>query len=215
MSVNFDSNSIIDAAKRVVANEAIAVAAAADHIGESFVRVVRLLSACTGKALVTGSGTSGAIAARAAHLLSVGGMPSFHLPPGDGLHGGLGALRENDVIIAISKGGNSAELNEFCTRGRKLCAALVAVTADENSPLAKLADHVLLVKSAPEADLGTVIATGSSIAAGALLDALVEACRITKGYEWESFFFTHPGGTVGKYASTTLDMLRKPGRDEK
>jgi arabinose-5-phosphate isomerase len=172
-----------------------------------FVRVVGLLSECEGKVVVTGSGTSGAIARRAAHLLSVTGTPSFFLSPGDGLHGGLGAIRGEDVIVAISKGGDSSELNEFCSRGKELGKALVAVTSEKDSPLARLAHHALVIPLVPDADWGKVVATGSSLAAGALLDGLVEACRVTRGYEWRSFFFTHPGGAVGKNAAAALDKL--------
>jgi arabinose-5-phosphate isomerase len=195
------------AALAAIENDAKAVSSATNAIDETFVRVVRLLSECEGKVVVTGSGTSGSIARRAAHLLSVVGTPSFFLSPGDGLHGGLGAVRGEDVLIAISKGGDSSELNEFCSRGKALGKALVAVTSEKNSPLAQLADHILLLPFVPDADLGGVVATGSSLAAGALLDGLAEACRVARGYEWKSFFFTHPGGAVGKNAADTLDRL--------
>jgi arabinose-5-phosphate isomerase len=204
-----DANSIKNAALATIRNDAKAVECAAAAIDETFVSVVDLLSECSGKVIVTGSGTSASIARRAAHLLSVGGTPSFFLSPGDGLHGGLGAIRKDDAIIAISKGGNSSELNEFCSRGKELGRALVVVTSDMASPLAKLADHALVIPLEREADLGTVIATGSSLSAGALLDALVEACRIVRGYEWESFFFTHPGGAVGKNSKAPLEKLAK------
>jgi arabinose-5-phosphate isomerase len=123
----------------------------------------------------------------------------------------LGAVRGEDVVIAISKGGDSSELNDFCSRGKALGKALVAVTSEKNSPLAQLADHVLLLPFVPDADLGGVVATGSSLAAGALLDGLAEACRVARGYEWKSFFFTHPGGAVGKNAAATLDRLGSKG----
>jgi arabinose-5-phosphate isomerase len=200
-------NAVKAAALAAIENDAKAVSSAAGAIDETFVRVVRLLSECEGKVVVTGSGTSASIARRAAHLLSVTGTPSFFLSPGDGLHGGLGAIKGEDVVVAVSKGGDSSELNEFCSRGKKLGKALVAVTSEKDSPLARLADHTLVIPLAPDADLGRVVATGSSLAAGALLDGLAEACRVTRGYEWKSFFFTHPGGAVGKNASATLGRL--------
>ncbi|XBS71262.1 SIS domain-containing protein [Acerihabitans sp. KWT182] len=79
----------------------------------AFDETTALLAACKGKVLVTGSGTSGSVARRAAHLLSVSGTPAFFLSPGDGLHGGLGALTADDIILAFSKGGSSLELNDF------------------------------------------------------------------------------------------------------
>jgi arabinose-5-phosphate isomerase len=202
-----DANAIKTAALVAIEKEAEAVSSAAGAIGETFARVVRLLSECEGKVVVTGSGTSASIARRAAHLFSVTGTPSFFLSPGDGLHGGLGAIRGEDIVIAVSKGGDSSELNEFCSRGKELGKALVAVTSAKDSPLVRLADHALFIPLVPDADLGKVVATGSSLAAGALLDGLAEACRVTRGYEWKSFFFTHPGGAVGKNAAATLDGL--------
>ncbi|MDR1875094.1 MAG: SIS domain-containing protein [Synergistaceae bacterium] len=211
MSICVDADSIKNVALAAIKNDARAVECAASAVNEAFVRVVHLLSECPGKVIVTGSGTSGAVAKRAAHLLSVGGTPSFFLSPGDGLHGGLGAIGGEDVIIAISKGGSSSELNEFCARGKELGRALVVITSERDSPLAGLADHVLVILLEPQADLGTVIATGSSLAAGALLDGIVEACRVVRGYDWKSFFFTHPGGAVGKNAELALDKLAGTG----
>lgn len=213
VSSNFDGNldreKIVASALRVIENDAAAVRSAGAAIDDVFFDVVRLLAACSGKVIVTGCGTSAAVAARGAHLFSVGGTPAFFLSPGDGLHGGLGVIRSEDIILALSKGGSSSELNEFCTRAKKLGKALVIVTSRQNSPLAELADYVLFVPLPPDTDLGSVIATGSSLAAGALLDALVESCRIAKGYTWESFFYTHPGGAVGANANTTLEKLKR------
>ena len=144
---------------------------------------------------------------RAAHLFSVGGTPAFYLSPSDGLHGGLGVLQKNDMVIAISKGGASEELNQFCSRARELAAAVIAITAKPESELAKLADHVLLLHMAPESDLGAIVATGSSFASAALLDALVEVTRVGRGYSWTQFFFTHPSGAVGKDAEQALHRL--------
>jgi D-arabinose 5-phosphate isomerase GutQ len=132
--------------------------------------------------LITGSGTSGTIAKRAAHLFSVGGTPAFYLSPDDGLHGGLGVLRKNDLVIAISKGGASEELNQFCSRARTLAVAVIVITAAPDSELAQMADHVLQLRLPSESDLGTVVATGSSLAAAALLDAFVEVTRAARGY---------------------------------
>jgi arabinose-5-phosphate isomerase len=215
-----NANAIEAAALAAVENDAKAVSSVAGvialgAINGTFVQVVRLLSECEGKVVLTGSGTSASMARRAAHLLSVVGTPSFFLSPGDGLHGGLGAIRGEDVVVAISKGGDSSELNEFCSRGKKLGKALVAVTSEKDSPLAQLADHALVIPLVPDADLGGVVATGSSLAAGALLDGLVEGCRVARGYEWKSFFFTHPGGAVGKNAAATLENLTSKNMNPK
>ncbi len=208
MPVRPDDAAILEDARRVIAADAAAVAAAATALGDPFVRCCDTLVRCTGKVLVTGSGTSGAIAGRAAHLLSVGGTPAFHLSPNDGLHGGLGVLRPDDIVIALSKGGSSQELNEFCRRARALASCLIVITAAPQSELALSADHVLTLTLPPDSDLGGVIATGSSLAAAALLDALVDACRIARGYGWDQVLDTHPAGAVGRDAAEARQRLQ-------
>ena len=207
MSLPLDSKELLTRARQVIAAESAAVASASDSLDDHFVAVAQTLLACRGKVLITGSGTSGTIAMRAAHLFSVSGTPAFYLSPSDGLHGGLGVLKKDDVVLALSKGGSSEELNQFCSRARELAAAVVAVTAAPESEIARLADHVLMLRLAPEADLGTVVATGSSLAAAALLDALVEVTRVSRGYSWDEFFFTHPSGAVGRNAEQVLHRL--------
>jgi len=198
---------LLERARQVIVAESAAVLSAAESLDQNFVAVAEVLLACSGKLLITGSGTSGTIARRAAHLFSVGGTPAFYLSPNDGLHGGLAVLQKNDVVIAISKGGASEELNQFCCRARELAAAVIVVTAAPESELASLADHVLQLRLPAESDLGSVVATGSSLASAALLDALVEVTRAARGYSWSDFFFTHPSGAVGKNAEQALHRL--------
>ena len=169
--------------------------------------VASLIAGCKGKLLVCGSGTCGAVAHRTAHLFSVGGTPSFHLPPSDGLHGGLGVLTSDDIILAFSKGGSSQELNDFCRKGRPLCYRLIVVTANPESELSQLADYVLNIPLDKDCDLGGVIATGCTLSFSALTDVLVEITRQMRGYQWESFFYTHPAGAVGKFAKDSLARL--------
>jgi D-arabinose 5-phosphate isomerase GutQ len=198
----------IEIAKRVIRADAEAVLGALDGVDQSFVTVARLLAGCTGKVLVTGSGTSGTVASRAAHLLSVGGTPAFYLSPADGLHGGLGVLQPQDIVLALSKGGSSAEMNDFCRRAKTLCGVLVAITASPESDLGRSADHVIRLTLPEGADLGAVVATGSSLAAAAVTDALVEVCRVARGYGWDKLLFTHPAGSVGRDADENLKRLQ-------
>src|SRR6202034_4228586 len=104
------SDDLATLARKVISADADAILSVLTSVDASFIACAEILAGCDGKILVTGSGTSGAIANRAAHLLSVGGTPAFSLSPADGLHGGLGVLRPNDVVLAISKGGSSKEL---------------------------------------------------------------------------------------------------------
>jgi len=192
---------IADQARRVIDANRRAVGGVASAVDAEFVRVARLLSTTKGKVLITGSGTSGTIASRAAHLFSFCGTPAFYLPPADGLHGGLGVLQADDVVIALSKFGSSQELNEFCRLSKTLCSSIIAITASTTSPLAALADHVLAVALDEDADLGGIVATGSSLAMATLIDALVEVTRISRETTRESMLFTHPLGGVGTGAT--------------
>jgi D-arabinose 5-phosphate isomerase GutQ len=202
-----DDREVIDLAHGVINANGRAVLACLEAVDGTFVQVARLLSSCNGKVLVTGSGTSGNIASRAAHLLSVCGTPAFYLSPADGLHGGLGVLEPDDIVVALSKGGSSAELNDFCTRAKTLCNCLVVVTATSGTPLAAIADHVILVSLDADADLGAVVATGSSLAIATVVDALAEVGRIARNYSWDNLLFTHPSGAVGRNAQQSLERL--------
>jgi D-arabinose 5-phosphate isomerase GutQ len=209
-----DDGKVIALACSVIEADQKAVQAALESVNEAFLQVARLLADAEGKVLVTGCGTSGAIAARAAHMLSVCGCPAFYLPPDDGLHGGLGVLQPNDLVIALSKGGGSAPLNEFCNRAKSLCRAVIAITAAPESALAEIANHVVALKLEDDADLGDVVATGSSLATAAVLDALCEVARVSRGYDWKRMLFTHPAGAVGRDAAQTIERLTRSPTEE-
>ncbi|MBA3416074.1 MAG: SIS domain-containing protein [Chloroflexia bacterium] len=198
MDQRIDAAEVLALARETIRQDAAAVTAAVAAVGEGFERAVGLLFACRGKAIVTGMGTSGATAQRIAHLLAVGGTPAFFAHPADGLHGGLGAVTGEDVVLAISKGGESAELNEYVSRAKGRGAKIVAMTAEPASTLAGLADAAILVKTPIEADPGGMIAMGSALANCAVGDGLVVALMTLRRYPWQSFEFTHPGGAVGR-----------------
>lgn len=202
-----DPQTLLERAAEVIHADARAILATLGCLNENFAAAAAEILNCTGKILVTGSGTSGTVAQRAAHLLSVSGSPAFYLSPADGLHGGLGVLQKTDVILALSKGGSSTELNEFCTRARTLGKSLIVITASADTPLTRRADHVILMELNDDSDLGSVLATGSSLAASAVTDALIEIARVARGYSWEKVLFTHPSGAVGRDAEQTLSRL--------
>lgn len=194
-----DDLQIIELGRRVVAREAQAVAAVAEQLGDSLAHVARLLANCQGHILVTGAGTSAAVARRLAHLLSCCGAPALPLDASDGLHGGSGAITAHDLVYAISKGGRSAEINQLAEIAKKRGARLIAQTETLHSPLAALCDELLLVRAPAEADLlGGLVALGSSLMNCAVGDALCAIILEIKGYSREAFAQTHPGGDVGR-----------------
>jgi D-arabinose 5-phosphate isomerase GutQ len=190
-------------AKEIVRLEAEAVSALAAQFDDSLVDVVSLLLECRGHVLVTGAGTSRAIAQRLAHLLSCSGTPSLFVSAADGLHGGSGAVTENDVVILISKGGHSAEINQFAEIARARGAKLIAQTENPESPLAQMCDAVYKVKAVGDVDPYGMVATGSSLVNGAAGDVLCILLLELRGYTQEAFGRTHPGGAVGKKLAGT------------
>ena len=189
---------IIDRAREVVRQEAEAVGALAGQFDEHLADIVSLLIECQGHVLVTGAGTSRAIAQRLAHLLSCSGTPSLFISASDGLHGGSGAVTANDVVYLISKGGQSAEINHFAQIARTRGAKLIAQTENPESPLAQMCDAVFKVSAVGDVDPYGMVATGSSLVNGAAGDVLCVLLLELRGYTQEAFGRTHPGGAVGK-----------------
>ncbi len=190
--------SILARAREVVVREAAAVEALATQFDDGLVDVVDLLLNTTGHVLVTGAGTSQAMAHRMAHLLSCCGTPALPVNAADAIHGGAGAVREGDVLYVISKGGHSAEVNQFVDIAKQRGAKVVAQTENLDSPLAAKSDAILRVVTPEEVDPYGMVATGSSLVSGAAGDALCVLLLELRGYSKAAFGATHPGGAVGK-----------------
>ena len=189
---------IIKLAKNTIELEAKGLLNLVDLIDNNFLHASRLLLECKGHVLVSGSGTSHAVARRLAHLLSVCGTPSLLLDAGDSPHGLSGAITKNDVVIAISKGGTTRDVYFLASVAKKRGAELIAITEKTESPLGKIADIVLGFNSPVEGDPFGMIATGSSLMSCALGDALCVVLLKIRNYTIEQFGENHPGGAVGK-----------------
>ncbi|MFB2598810.1 SIS domain-containing protein [Herbiconiux sp. P17] len=203
---DFTRSAVIEAGRQQVRVEAEAVLDVVDQIDERFERVAGLLHSMTGKVVLTGSGTSGFIARRSAHLFSVSGTPAFFLNPGDGLHGSMGAVEADDVMIALSKGGSSTELNDLVARVQAVGTTVVAITSNGESPLGRLADITVELRNYPAADPGNLLAMGSTLAHSSWLDAMAMVLMRARAVSWERVHFTHPGGAVGLLASLPSDL---------
>jgi D-arabinose 5-phosphate isomerase GutQ len=185
-------------AREVIEREARAVRALAEQVDDRLADVVDLLLNCQGHVMVTGAGTSHAMAQRFAHLLSCCGTPALCISASDGIHGGAGAVTADDVVFVLSKGGRSAEINQFAQIARARGAKIVAQTEDPGSPLGRMSDAVFQVRAAGDVDPYGMIATGSSLVNGAAGDALCVLLLESRGYSRDDFGLTHPGGAVGK-----------------
>lgn len=195
---NLSEEALIGLARDVIKQEAEAIASLWTQIDQSFVTVVQTLLMCEGHVLVTGAGTSHAVAYRLAHLLSCCGTPALFIHPGDAQHGGGGAIKDKDVLFVISKGGETSEINYLVKIAHQRGAKVIALTENPGSTLGGLSDIVVQVRAPSEVDPYGMIATGSSLVNAAWGDALCVALLQARGYTKEEFGRTHPGGAVGK-----------------
>jgi len=189
---------ILARAREIIEREAQAVRALRDQLNSSLMDVLDLLLNCEGHVLVTGVGTSHAMAQRFAHLLSCCGTPALCVDAGDSLHGGAGAVTHRDVLFVISKGGLSAELNKCVEIARTRGAKVIAQTENPEAPLGQMSDVVFHVQTVGDVDPYGMIALGSSLANGAAGDVLCALLLELRGYSRRDFGLTHPGGAVGK-----------------
>jgi len=164
----------------------------------TIINLVHTISNRSGRLFTTGAGTSAAAARKIAHTFCCVGIPCCFLVPSDSVHGGLGALQENDLVIAISKGGNTKDIVQMIPgiKGKK--AKLIAVTENEESVLAKNSDFFLKVKIVKEIDPFNMLATSSTIAVIAIFDAIACILITYLNYKKEDFAIIHPSGAVGE-----------------
>jgi arabinose-5-phosphate isomerase len=189
---------ILIAARDAISREAAVLLAVADHLDDTFLQTVELLAACQGKVFVSGSGTSGAVARRMAHLLSVCGTPAVFMPAMDALHGSMGAIVSGDIVIAISRGGETTELSDLARRVQRRGVPVIALTSAPRSALATIANLTVVFPDGESADPGGVIAMGSTLAVAAWGDALAYVLMRRSGYGWDEVLETHPAGAVGQ-----------------
>ncbi|SHS24674.1 putative sugar phosphate isomerase involved in capsule formation [Mycobacteroides abscessus subsp. abscessus] len=167
-----------------------------DH--EQVEKVFELIKNCKGKIITTGCGTSGAAAKKIAHTLSCVECPALFLTPSDAVHGALGVVQKEDIVIAFSKGGATQEINNLIPGCKTKGATLIAVTEVEDSYIAEQSDFLLKVKVSKEPDDFNMLATSSTITIIALFDAISIAMTRFRGYTKEQFAIIHPGGKVGE-----------------
>jgi len=185
-------------ARSVLQTEAAAILALVDRLDERFERAVRMLRECRGRVIVTGMGKSGIICRKIAATLSSTGTAAFFLHPAEAIHGDLGVLQADDVVLALSYSGETEELLRLVETIKRLGAKLVAMTGDDTSTLAQAADVALDCRVSEEACPLNLVPTASTTASLALGDALAMALLVAKGFRQEDFANLHPGGKIGK-----------------
>ena len=195
--------------KRVLDIESRAVAALGLRLGEDFVAALRLVLACTGRVVVSGIGKSGHVATKIASTMASTGTPAFFVHPAEASHGDLGMITDQDVMIALSNSGESAELLTIVPLVKRRGAKLIAVTGNPASSLAREADVHLDARVDEEACPLGLAPTASTTAALALGDALAVAALEARGFGAEDFARSHPGGSLGRKLLTHVrDVMR-------
>ena len=182
----------------VVRIEAQAVASLEERIDGRFVAACRLLLGCPGRIVVTGMGKSGHIARKIAATLASTGSPAFFVHPGEASHGDLGMITPKDVVLALSNAGETAEILTILPVIKRLGTALVAMTGNPASTLARQADVHLNTGVREEACPLGLAPTSSTTAALVMGDAIAVALLNARGFTREDFALSHPGGSLGK-----------------
>jgi arabinose-5-phosphate isomerase len=198
-------------AKNVLQTEAAAIVALIDRLDERFDRAVRLLYECRGRVVVTGMGKSGIICRKIAATLTSTGTAAFFLHPAEAIHGDLGAIQSNDVVLALSYTGETDEILRLLEAIRRIGARLVAITGSPNSTLAHAADVALDCQVHEEACPLNLVPTASTTAALAMGDALAMTLLVEKGFRQEDFANLHPGGAIGKRLRRVEQLMHGAG----
>ncbi len=204
-----DKNELLEIGRRVLTVESNSLSHLSSMLDERFVRAVELLLKCRGRVIITGMGKSGIICKKMAATLTSTGTQSMFLHPSEALHGDLGLIAKNDIIIAVSNSGETREIIELIPHLKILKNRIIAITSQSQSTLAQEADVVLLytvkregcpLNLAPMASTTTVLALGDAIAA-----ALIRAKRFSE----EDFYLYHPRGRLGQILLRVSDLMTK------
>jgi arabinose-5-phosphate isomerase len=207
------SEQILALARRVLAIEAGAVSKIADRLGESFVQAVALVLACQGRVIVSGIGKSGHIGRKIAATMASTGTPAYFVHAAEAVHGDLGMITRDDVLIVISNSGENDELLTIVPLVRRRGGKLIAITGNTLSSLAKEVDIHLDARVDEEACPLNLAPTASTTAALALGDALAVALLDARGFGADDFARSHPGGALGRKLLTHVrDVMQSAER---
>ncbi|AZS82130.1 MULTISPECIES: KpsF/GutQ family sugar-phosphate isomerase [Achromobacter] len=204
------SDAALASARRTLQVESQGLLDLAARLDDSFTQAVALLLACQGRVVVTGIGKTGHIARKIAATFASTGTPAFFVHAAEAVHGDLGMITQDDVVIAVSYSGAGQELLTILPVARRMGAKLVAITGNPQSELALLADVHLDASVAQEACPLNLAPTASTTAALALGDALAVACLEARGFGPQDFARSHPGGALGRRLLTHVrDVMRQ------
>lgn len=206
-------NNVLEIAYRVIDQEIEAIKKLKMALNSNFQQAVDLILASTGRVIVTGLGKSGAIGRKIAATLASTGTASYFLHASEGVHGDLGIVHKDDIVICLSKSGNTDELNYLLPVFRKLGVPIISITSNPESVLGNHSQVVLNIGVVDEACPHDLAPTSSTTAMAVLGDALAIALLQTRKFTREDFAFLHPAGSLGKRLLLRVDDLMETGSD--
>lgn len=208
-----ENEAAIESARRTIGTEMAGLGmlreALGNGLGEAFVAAVALIKAASGRVIVTGMGKSGHIGRKIAATFASTGTPAHFVHPGEASHGDLGMIRSEDVILALSWSGETAELSDIIVYSRRYRVGLIAVTSNPASTLATEADVALVLPKAEEACPNGLAPTTSTTMQITLGDALAVALLEARGFTPEDFRAFHPGGKLGAKLTFVRDIMHR------
>ena len=199
---------VLESLKETLQIEAQSLLACAERIDHNFVKAIQVILSCKGKVIATGLGKSGHIARKIAATMASTGTPAFFLHPSEALHGDLGMVGLNDVVLALAFGGETREVVEVAKFARRNSVPVIAISGNKNSTLSSLADAYLDGSVAKEACPLNLAPTSSSLLSMAIGDALSVALMRARGFLHNDFAKLHPEGTLGRRLATVRDYTK-------
>ena len=201
----------IESFREVLRAEAEAILETASQLGPEVNKAIQLLLACEGRVIFTGLGKTGYVARKAAATFCSTGTPAIFLHPSEALHGDLGVVSENDVLIAVSNSGETKEVIQLLPHMFRLGVPVIAITGDPKSTLAVRSNVLLDAGVSQEADEISVTPTSSTTVAMSMCDALAVTLMRHRGFTREQFAIFHPGGNLGKKLLLKVRELMRIG----
>lgn len=184
-----------------------------NRLGKEFIKAVDTISTCKGKVILTGMGKSGIICRKIAGTFSSLGIPSIFLHPGDAVHGDLGTIGKDDIIMVISNSGETEEILRIIPSIKKIGAYVIALTCSKNSSLGRYSDIVIETGEIKEADIFGLIPSSSTTCALVLGDAMALSLMRIKKIKKQDFAFFHPAGNLGKRLMLKVKDVMHKGKE--
>ncbi|PYC20445.1 D-arabinose 5-phosphate isomerase [Aquipseudomonas alcaligenes] len=205
------TSDLIQSAQRTIRLEAEAVGSLLNRIDADFLRACEMILACKGRVVVVGMGKSGHIGNKIAATLASTGTPAFFVHPAEASHGDMGMITKDDVVLALSNSGSTAEIVTLLPLIKRLGIQLISMTGNPESPLAKAAEVNLDARVAQEACPLNLAPTSSTTVSLVLGDALAIALLEARGFTAEDFAFSHPGGALGRRLLLKVENVMHAG----